>query len=87
MIRVRLFKIGTPVGVVRFEPDRQRRMRPAGVLTDDDAAAITSELESGRIRGSVGDYQWYRQATPLCPRDPAVLCPCDRPTCEAGIGG
>jgi hypothetical protein len=68
--------------MIRFN-GAKRYVRPQGVLLDSEIDPIARDLEAGRITGLIGQYQWYRQATPFCPLDSATLCPCDREPCGA----
>jgi len=84
MIRVRVFRAEKPAGVISLDGANQR-IRPTGLLPDDEIDAIARDLNAGRITGLIGEHQWYRQATPFCPTDASKLCPCDSETCDVGV--
>ncbi len=85
MFRVAVFTSGKAAGFVRFD-GAKHRMRLEGVLSSDSVDAIRKDVEAGRIRGYVGPYDWYRQATLICPLDSTTLCPCDKEVCGALSG-
>lgn len=67
MIRVALFDGSTGVKYIEFkvvpvERADEFRCIPDGLLSFEDARAISLELSKGRIRGSIERVRWYRQA-------------------------
>lgn len=74
MIRVRLFRIGRPVGDILLDDDKPC-MSPTNILRDGEIHDISRDLQLGRIKGSIGEYEWYRQATPFVSSYSARLSP------------
>lgn len=80
MMRIRLFLSRKPAGFATFS-ESGCQMRPAGILSDESADAVRRALNKGHTRGSIRQYDWYRQASPSCPLNDTKPCPCDDEVC------